>query len=60
AIERALSASRAASEGFKESRPSELIAIDIREALDALGEITGSTTTEDILEQIFSRFCIGK
>ena len=33
---------------------------DFRKALDALGEITGETTTEDILEQIFSTFCIGK
>ena len=39
---------------------SEFIALDIREALHHLGEITGETTTEDILETIFSTFCIGK
>jgi tRNA modification GTPase len=38
----------------------EFIALDIREALDHLGEITGETTSEDILEEIFSTFCIGK
>lgn len=33
---------------------------DIREALDALGDIVGLTTNEDVLGQVFSRFCIGK
>ena len=38
----------------------EFVAIDLRAGLDALGEIIGVTTTEDILNSIFSRFCIGK
>ncbi len=38
----------------------EFIAIDLKEALDRLGEITGETTTDDILNMIFERFCIGK
>jgi len=38
----------------------EVAAIEAREALDALGEIVGVVTTDDILESIFSRFCIGK
>lgn len=38
----------------------EFLAIDIRAALDSLGEITGEVTTEDILGRIFSKFCIGK
>jgi len=38
----------------------ELISADVQEALHSLGEITGETTTGDILESIFSRFCIGK
>jgi tRNA modification GTPase len=38
----------------------EFLALDLRDALDALGEITGATVTEDILQQIFRDFCIGK
>lgn len=38
----------------------ELVASELRVALDALGSITGSVYTEEILDQIFSRFCIGK
>lgn len=59
-IEKALRASKAAVEGLEGRLPAELVAVDLREALDALGEIIGATTCEDILDQIFSRFCIGK
>ena len=38
----------------------ELLAIDVREALDALGRIVGQVTTDDILNRIFGEFCIGK
>jgi tRNA modification GTPase len=38
----------------------EFVALDLREALRSLGEVTGETTPDDILELIFSRFCIGK
>ena len=39
---------------------SEYISLDVRNAIDALGEITGEVTTDDILSEIFSSFCIGK
>jgi tRNA modification GTPase len=38
----------------------EFLSIDLREALDALGEIIGQTTPEDVLDRIFAEFCIGK
>ena len=38
----------------------EFLAVDLRAALRHLGEITGETTTDDILDRIFSTFCIGK
>ena len=40
--------------------PPELVAVDLRISLDALGDIVGKTTTEDILDRIFSQFCVGK
>ncbi|MEK7713065.1 MAG: tRNA uridine-5-carboxymethylaminomethyl(34) synthesis GTPase MnmE [Nitrospirota bacterium] len=41
-------------------KPLEIIAIEFRDALDRLGEIVGAVTTDDILNRIFSDFCIGK
>lgn len=38
----------------------ETLAFELREALDALGQITGEVTTDDLLGQVFARFCIGK
>ena len=60
AIEKALRATRDAVEGFAKEQPVELVAMDLKESLDALGEIIGVVTTEEILDQIFARFCVGK
>jgi tRNA modification GTPase len=38
----------------------ELLAEELRQAQNALGEITGTFTNEDLLDKIFSSFCIGK
>jgi len=45
---------------IKQEAPLEFTAFELREALARLGEITGETCTDDILNEIFSRFCIGK
>jgi tRNA modification GTPase len=46
--------------GLAEQLPDDLIAIDIRQAIHYLGEITGEITTDEILGNIFRNFCIGK
>lgn len=38
----------------------EIVAVDLRDALHSIGEVTGETTPDDVLELIFTRFCIGK
>jgi len=47
-------------EGLNSGIPEDLIAIDIRQAIHYLGEITGEITTDEILGNIFKNFCIGK
>ena len=47
-------------EGLSENIASDLLSIDVKQALFHLGEITGSVTTDDLLGNIFSNFCIGK
>jgi tRNA modification GTPase len=49
-----------AMKGICEKRPAELIVIDIKDAADALGMVTGEVFTEDMLDAIFNKFCIGK
>jgi tRNA modification GTPase len=60
ALERAREALEQAKASVASKMADELVAVDVRSAADALGEITGTITTDDILEQIFSTFCIGK
>jgi tRNA modification GTPase len=43
-----------------EGAPGEIVSLELHEALQAIGEVTGETVDEDLLERIFSRFCIGK
>ena len=59
-LTKTLEALNHASEGLLAKRTTDLIASDIRFALHYLGEITGEITTDDLLENIFSKFCIGK
>jgi tRNA modification GTPase len=60
ALEKSLEFVVSANEELCKGTSYELIAIDIKETLDKLGEIIGSVAKEDVIDQIFSRFCIGK
>jgi tRNA modification GTPase len=59
-INRSLEALRTASAGLQSGLPTDLIASDLRTALHHLGSITGEVSTDDILGNIFGKFCIGK
>jgi tRNA modification GTPase len=60
AIERALAHIRQAIEARAFGTPLDLLAIDVRAALRAIGEVTGEAIDDAVLTEIFSRFCIGK
>lgn len=59
-VEAALERLRAAHRHAVFEDPPELLALALRQALDQLGEMTGAIHTDDLLDRIFSRFCIGK
>jgi len=60
ALHRALDHVQAALEAWQVGQLPDLIAIDLTAAVNALGEITGQTAGEDLVETIFSNFCLGK
>ena len=60
ALMRAKASLEIASTGLSDGLPPELVAIDVAEATDAIGEIVGITTIEDVLDTLFGAFCIGK
>jgi tRNA modification GTPase len=60
ALNNALKAIKEVQKGIDNNISADLFAIDIRQALFHLGEITGQVTTEDLLGNIFANFCIGK
>ena len=59
-IEGAARALSRAVEGIRCRQPFELVNMDVRAAYELLGEVVGITVREDILDEIFERFCIGK
>ncbi|MDL1966576.1 MAG: tRNA uridine-5-carboxymethylaminomethyl(34) synthesis GTPase MnmE, partial [Candidatus Desulfofervidus auxilii] len=59
-LERAIEAINRIKEAMVNGLPAVFVSVEVKEALDILGEIVGETTSEDILEYIFSQFCIGK
>ncbi len=60
ALQRARESLEHSIQALKSELSLELVAMDLRMAANAVGEIVGKTTTEDLLDAIFSQFCIGK
>lgn len=60
ALAKAREACQRAAAGLAEGRSPDLLAVDLQATLDHLADIVGETTTEDVLDMIFERFCIGK
>jgi tRNA modification GTPase len=59
-LEEALEAVQRARQGPGSNLSPEIVAFEIRCALDKLGEIVGETVSEDVLDRVFNRFCVGK
>jgi len=60
ALTQALESLRLAEESITQGRPPDLVAVDVQDAIDHIGELTGAVTTDDVLDRIFRAFCIGK
>jgi tRNA modification GTPase len=60
ALQRSEAALKRAVESLRDGYASEFVAVDLNDAREALEEITGLINNEDILDRIFSSFCIGK
>ena len=60
ALSRARTATLTTIEALRADESLELVALDLRIAVNAVGEIVGKTTTDDLLDSIFSQFCLGK
>jgi tRNA modification GTPase len=60
ALARAQGHVQKAAKTFHDGLPADFVTIDLRAALDSLGEVTGQTVTADLLDSVFANFCIGK
>ncbi len=60
ALQKALDALMRAKLGNEAEMPYDLLFVDLEDVLSALGEVTGLTVQEEIVDQVFSRFCVGK
>lgn len=60
ALERALESIKDSTKAIKQKLPLDFVEVDIKNTWEALGEITGDTAGEDLLDHIFKNFCIGK
>ncbi len=60
ALTKAASSLQLARQSISERRSPELVAVDVQNAIDHIASITGTITSEDVLDRVFSEFCIGK
>jgi len=60
ALDKSLAAAKGAIAELKNGASTELVAINLKEAIDSLGEVIGTNVKLDILDKVFSQFCIGK
>ena len=60
AAHRACAALLDAMHAIEDGMPLDMCAVDLSAALDCLGEITGETMSEQVIDQVFARFCVGK
>ena len=60
ALERARTGLVEVHRAIDQGMPPDIVAVDLQEARDSLEEIIGTVTNDDILDRIFSQFCIGK
>ena len=59
-IRKAIDALKQAKQGLKIEIPIDIIAVSLKESIEDLSEITGENVSEDIINEIFSKFCMGK
>ena len=59
-IEKAIKNLNSALESLEKNMPIDIVAISLKDVLSDLGEITGEEASEEIINEIFSRFCLGK
>ena len=59
-IRKAIDSLEQAKQGLEQEMPIDIIAVSLKEALEDLSEITGENVSEDIINNIFSKFCLGK
>lgn len=59
-LDKALESLGNAARSHEKGMPLDMVTIDIKDAADYLGQITGESVSEDVIKEIFSRFCIGK
>src|SRR5690554_54043 len=60
ALERAIRYLQSVTAGLRDGLSEDLLTVDLRAALEALGEITGRTVSDEVIDLIFSQFCVGK